>query len=231
MLPRTENRNVYIILPAYNEHQTIGAVLETLLRHSYTVVVIDDGSEPSLLPIVKKYPVYYLRHSVNLGQGAALQTGIDFALQKDAGLLVTFDADAQHDVNDIGRLLQELSEGQFDIVMGSRFMQNASHNLTMTRKLVLKMARYVNFVFTGLLLTDAHNGIRAMTRRAAEKIRIEENRMSHATEILSQINRQKLDYKEVPVAVYYTAYSNKKGQSLWNSFRIFFDLILNKVFK
>ncbi|MEO7394587.1 MAG: glycosyltransferase family 2 protein, partial [Chitinophagaceae bacterium] len=99
------------------------------------------------------------------------------------------------------------------------------------RKLLLQIARYINFVFTGLLLTDAHNGLRAMTREAAQKIKITENGMAHATEILHQIKKRKLRYCEVPVTIHYTEYSKKKGQTLASSFRIFFDLLLNKIFK
>jgi hypothetical protein len=99
------------------------------------------------------------------------------------------------------------------------------------RKLLLQSARYLNYLFSGLLLTDAHNGLRAMTRAAASKLHIRENGMAHATEILSEIKKRKLRYEEVPVTIHYTAYSQKKGQTIWSGFRIFFDLLLNKIFK
>ena len=120
---------------------------------------------------------------------------------------------------------------KLDIILGSRFAPSASANLTSVRRLVLQAARFVNYVFTGVLLTDAHNGLRVMTRSAAEKIRLKENGMSHATEFLSIIKQFQLNYAELPVHIHYTEYSKRKGQTLWNSFRIFFDLLLNKVFK
>ena len=110
-------------------------------------------------------------------------------------------------------------------------MEGSSHNMTSKRKILLQIARYINFIFTGLLLTDAHNGLRAMTAEAAKKIKITENGMAHATEILHQIKKRKLRYREVPVTINYSAYSKKKGQTLASSFRIFFDLLLNKIFK
>lgn len=224
-------RNVFVIIPAYNENTIILPVLQELLPYNYNLVVIDDGSAISLYPLLKKMPVYFLRHRVNLGQGAALQTGIEFSLSRQADCIVTFDADGQHQASDIDKLLQALIDNKADIALGSRFMGNSVHNMSAMRKILLKLARYVNYCFTGLLLTDAHNGLRAMTRVAGETIRIQENGMAHATELLSQIKKKKLSYVEVPVNVYYSPYSLKKGQTIWNSFRIFFDILLNKIFR
>ena len=176
-------------------------------------------------------PVYYIRHLSNLGQGAAIRTGMELALKKKAAYIVTFDADGQHEAGDIEKLLQTLLHEKADIVSGSRFMEGSSHNMATKRKLLLQIARYVNFIFTGLLLTDAHNGLRALTREAAQKIKISENGMAHATELLRQIKKRNLRYCEVPVTIHYTEYSKKKGQTLASSFRIFFDLLLNKLFK
>jgi polyprenyl-phospho-N-acetylgalactosaminyl synthase len=224
-------RNVFVIIPAYNEHVVIRQVVEQLLVYNYSVVVIDDGSDQELRPLVNNLPVWTLRHRVNLGQGAALQTGIEFALEKQAQYIVTFDADGQHHANDIDSLLQELVDKKAGIVFGSRFLEGATHNMPSRRKTVLQLARYLNYLFTGLLLTDAHNGLRAMTRAAAASIHLRENRMAHATELLSQVRKQKLHYSEIPVHIHYSEYSRKKGQTIWSGFRIFFDLLLNKIFK
>jgi hypothetical protein len=165
-----------------------------------------------------------------MGQGAALQTGISVALKRKGEYMVTFDADGQHDVNDIEGMLQKLKEGQFDIILGSRFLPGAGGNIRTVRKLLLKVACYLNYVFTGILLTDAHNGLRVMNRNAAERIHLKENRMAHATEILKEIKKHSLKFGEFPVHIHYSDYSKKKGQSLLNSVRIFFDLIMNKIF-
>ena len=167
---------------------------------------------------------------MNMGQGAALQTGISLALKKDAEYLVTFDADGQHDVSDIDGMLHKLKEEHFDIVLGSRFLPGAGGNISAGRKLFLKAACYLNYLFTGILLSDAHNGLRIMNRHAAESIHLKENRMAHATEILKEIKKHGLKFGEFPVQIHYSGYSKKKGQSLLNSVRIFFDLVLNKIF-
>ncbi len=231
MLNNINPKNVFVIIPAYNENAVIQSVIQELLVLNYNIVVVDDGSAKSLYCLLNKMTVYYIRHKINLGQGAALQTGIDFALSKQAKYIVTFDADGQHQPNDIERLLQALIYNKADIVSGSRFLEGSSHNMSFERKKLLQIARYINFAFTGLLLTDAHNGLRAMTREAAQKIQLQENGMAHATEILRQIKKKKLKHKEVPVTIHYSDYSTKKGQTLISSFRIFFDLLLNKIFK
>jgi polyprenyl-phospho-N-acetylgalactosaminyl synthase len=221
---------IFVVIPAYNEAAMIRSVVDKLFSYNYSIAVVDDGSTPSLYPLLQDAPVHYLRHQVNLGQGAALQTGMEYALAQGAAYIVTFDADGQHEGADIQRFIQVLQEDKADIVLGSRFMDHAVHNMSARRKAMLQLARYCNYLFTGLLLTDAHNGLRALNRRAAEAIRIHENRMAHATEFLSQIKDKKLRYAELPVHVYYTSYSRAKGQSVWAGFRILFDLLLNKLF-
>jgi len=224
-------RDVYIIIPAYNENEVIRSVLEDLLPYDYRLVVIDDGSAVPLHELLKNFPVYLLRHPVNLGQGAALQTGIQFAVAKNARFIVSFDADGQHEATDIPTLLSGLEDDKADIVSGSRFLVKNNGHIPAGRKFILQAARYLNFFFTGILLTDAHNGLRAMNQKAASAIQLRQNGMSHATEILTEIRKHKLRHKEVPVTIRYTAYSKKKGQTAWGSFRIFFDLLLNKILK
>lgn len=226
------NKSVYIIIPAFNEDAVIKRVVEDLLNYSYSVVIIDDGSSQNLLPLLKTLSgFHYIRHKVNLGQGAALQTGIDFAIANGATYIVTFDADGQHSAADIPALLSPLQSDETDITLASRFLTGGIHNATVAKQLILKAGRLVNYFFTGLYLSDAHNGLRAITRAAAKKIQLKENRMAHATEFLFAIRKNKLRYKEVPGTVTYTEYSKGKGQSVFNSIRIFFDLVLHKLFE
>lgn len=225
-----EPGKVFVIIPAYNEQAVIRKVLLELLPLHYSLVVVDDGSAAELTTILSDLPVYILRHKVNLGQGAALQTGIEFALSKNAAYIVTFDADGQHQAKDIPLLLAPLEKNEADMALGSRFLGDSSH-IPSRRKKLLKMARFVNFVFTGLWLTDAHNGLRAMTAAAARQIHLRQSGMAHATEIIAAIRKKNLRYCEVPVTIVYTEYSRKKGQTIWGGFRIFFDILLNKIFK
>jgi len=217
-------------MPCYNEAAVIKNTVDELLEYGYKVVIIDDASTDNSGNQVEGLPVHYIRHRINLGQGAALQTGIDVALKKEADYFVTFDADGQHDVKDIPGMLQSLEHKNHDIILGSRFITGATTNISFIRKLFLKTACLFNYLFTGILLTDAHNGLRVFNRHAAKLIRLKENRMAHATEFLLEIKRNRLSFSEYPVHIRYTVYSRKKGQSLLNSIRIFFELVLNKIF-
>ena len=231
MSTRIDPSSIFIIIPAYNEHNVIQSVVKQITGFQYSIVVIDDGSDKSLFSSLENVPVYFLRHRLNLGQGAALQTGIEFAVFRNARYIIKFDADGQHDPIDIKKLIDILDSSSSDIVFGSRFLKGAVHNMPFKRKIVLQAARFLNYIFTGILLSDAHNGLRAMNRKAANMIQLEENRMAHATEILYQVKKNKLKYAEAPVTVRYTPYSMKKGQTVKSSFRILLDIILNKLFK
>ena len=231
MSTQNDPHQVFVVIPAFNEQGMIHEVVRGVIECGYEVVVVDDGSEEILLPFIHHLPVHFLRHAINLGQGAALQTGIEFSLTKNAGYIVTFDADGQHQAGDIAVMKNYLDEKGLDIVFGSRFMKGASHNMTSGRKWILKTARWLNYIFTGLLLTDAHNGLRVMRGDVAARIELEENGMAHATEFLAIARKLKLKYAELPVTIKYTDYSRQKGQTLWSSFRILFDILLSKIFK
>jgi glycosyltransferase involved in cell wall biosynthesis len=169
-----------------------------------------------------------LRHPVNLGQGAALQTGIDYSLAHDADVVVTFDGDGQHQAEDVAVLVERLNASGVDVVLGSRFLGQAV-GLTKPRRAIIKVATFLTRITTGLRLTDVHNGLRAFTRRAAATIQIRQNRMAHASEILSTIAREKLTHIEVPVTVLYTPYSKEKGQRLSDVFAILKDLLVERM--
>ncbi|MBI5371110.1 MAG: glycosyltransferase family 2 protein [Sphingobacteriales bacterium] len=230
MLNPTDD-NIFVLLPVFNEKtELLEQIVSGLLLQGYRVVVVDDASARKVkLPPADR--LYLIRHAVNLGQGAAIQTGMALALRKGADYLVTFDADGQHAVADIPALLLPLQEQKADITLASRFLLPGHHNASRFRQLLLKTGRWVNYFFTGFYLSDAHNGLRAMNRMAAERITLKENRMAHATEFLLQIKQHKLRMQEVPAVVMYTDYSKSKGQSAFNSLRIFFDLFLHKLFE
>lgn len=220
-----------VIIPAYNEGPILVEVAEALLQKKYTLIIVDDGSSPSLQHQLDHLPIYYLRHKANLGQGAALQTGFDFALKLHPQFIVSFDGDGQHQVQDIIYLLNPLQKEKADITLGSRFLSPTPSNVPIAKKIVLMVARFINFLFTGLFLSDAHNGLRAFTFSTLQKIRISENRMAHASELLFEIKKNKLRYIEVPVTIHYTEYARQKGQSTWQGLQIIFDLVLHKLFK
>jgi glycosyltransferase involved in cell wall biosynthesis len=216
--------SLWIVVPAYNEQSTIQQVVSGLRRFYPNVAVVDDCSTDLTAIRARAAGAHVLRHPINLGQGASLQTGIDFALQNGASYIVTFDADLQHRAEDIPSLLEALRESGADFALGSRFLRKTT-NIDLSRKLLLKAAVLFTRLTTGLKLTDVHNGMRAMTRRGASTLRIRQNRMAHASEILQQIVRSRLPYVEVPVTVEYTPYSRAKGQRLSNSVNIVLELL------
>jgi glycosyltransferase involved in cell wall biosynthesis len=229
-----EPSEVFIIIPAFNENAVLRSTVSGVVPFGYTVVVVDDGSAIPAASHLEGLSVYCLRHSVNLGQGAALQTGGDFALMRGAGVIVHFDADGQHSPELIERLIEPIvtGDGKVDVVLGSRFLDaDDRRRVPRGKRILLKAGAFVSWVFTGVRLSDAHNGFRALSRTAAQKIQLKENGFAHATEILDLLRRAKLSYKEVPVTIRYTGYSQAKGQSMFNSFNIVIDLMLRKLFK
>lgn len=223
--------SIFVIIPCFNEASVIKDTVAGVLEKGYNVVVVDDASTDETRQRLQGLPIHYLRHRINLGQGAALQTGLDHALQNGAEFLITFDADGQHLPGDIAGMVEEMEVKKVDIIFGSRFLKGSASTVPSGRKWLLKMARFVNYFFSGILLSDAHNGFRCLSRKAAEKIRLRENRMAHASEILIQVARLKLTYAEYPVNIHYTAYSMAKGQGNRHGLRILFELILYKLFR
>jgi glycosyltransferase involved in cell wall biosynthesis len=222
--------NLWVICAAYNEATTIGRVVAELRRAGHRVVVVDDGSRDGTRHIAAAAGAEVVVHPVNLGQGAALQTGIDYALSQDADLLVTFDADGQHRVADIPVLVEALRRERADFALGSRFL-GQTYNLPKLRRWVLYAATIFTRLTTGLRLTDSHNGLRALTRRGAAAIRLRQNRMAHASEILVEIAQSGLRYVEVPVTIEYTAYSLAKGQRIGDSVTILLDLFAQELYR
>lgn len=211
-------------MPAFNEAQVIASVVRSLVNEGYKVIVVDDCSTDNTYQEALSAGAHTLRHLTNLGQGAALQTAIDYAIGFNPDYIVTFDADGQHQVSDILKLLSLLKEGDFDVVLGSRFLKDASaENIPYTRRLILKLAVFYTRLTTGLDLTDTHNGLRAFKARALKKLRITQNRMAHAGQILSLIAQSKLSYSEAAVGIIYTNYSLQKGQRMSNSLNILWE--------
>jgi glycosyltransferase involved in cell wall biosynthesis len=221
---------VWVVVAAYNEERRLGDTLRGLCAVCSNVVVVDDGSADGTERVALAHPVWVLRHVVNCGQGAALQTGIDFAVGRGAEVVVTFDADGQHAADEIARLVEPVLRGRVEVALGSRFLGRAV-GMPFMRRLVLKGGVLFTRVFSRVQVTDAHNGFRALSRRAAQAIRITQNRMAHASEILDQIRQEGLSYCEVPVTIRYTAETMAKGQNSWNSLKIVGQLVLGRIIR
>jgi len=226
-----EANKIFVIVPCYNESCIISTTITALLQQGYKVIVVDDGSNNNCREHFSTKPVYYLHHVINLGQGAAIQTGIDFALQKGATYLVTFDADGQHDVKDIRRMIDKLEEEKLEFVFGSRFLEGAQTNVDKTRRALLQFSRFTNFFISGVLLSDSNNGLRVFTSAAARQIRIKENRRTHSSDIIYQVVMKKIKFGEVPVNVRYSKYSRKKGIQNVEGISIFINMLIYKFFR
>ncbi len=200
------------------------------VRPKDLIVVVDDGSKDHSYAQACLEGVHLLRHIVNLGQGAALETGIEYAKKMGCKYVVTFDADGQHCAEDIERFVQVLREDKADIVLCSRFLGKAE-NIPSLKKYFLKIAAFVERIMTGISLTDTHNGFRAINIAKFPDFAITQNRMSHASEIIDLIKRLKMRYMELPCTIRYSDYSISKGQSMMNSVNIIVEYILAKVIK
>ena len=223
-------KNAWVVVAAYNEAAVIAGVIAGVRRAGYPVVVVDDGSADRTAEVASLAGAMVVRHPLNLGQGAALQTGIDYALDQGADALVTFDADGQHSPAEISALLDAIREPGIDYALGSRFLRPGTR-LPLSRRLLLTAATWFTRATTGLAVTDTHNGLRAMTARGARAIRLRQNRMAHASEILEQIGRSGLRFVEVPVHIEYSAYSLAKGQRVTDAFAILIDLFARRLYR
>lgn len=218
--------DAWLVIPLYNEAEVIGDVLSEARRYFPHIVCIDDGSRDESAMIAARAGAIVVQHPVNLGQGAALQTGFDYLLiHTDARYAVTFDADGQHNPAEAAEMVERCRRDQLAIIYGSRFLDKRT-KATPLKRIVLKTAAFVTRLTTGLRLTDAHNGLRCLRRDALSGIRIRQDGMAHASEIVSQLAATGLPWAEMPVHIRYTDYSRSKGQSLLNSVNILVDLIM-----
>ncbi len=219
---------IFIVVPAFNESKHITAVIDDLQRHGYNnIVVVDDGSTDNTAALARQRGVVVLRHLVNRGMGAALQTGNTYALQQGADIVVHFDGDGQMQAKDIAKVVAPIIAGEVEVVFGSRFLDNTSQIPWSKKHLLLPVSRVINFFFTGLWLSDAHNGFRALSRSALSQIYISYDGMAHNSEIVEQVRKKRLSFCEVPVTIIYHRY----GQSIAGGIKIVRDLILGKILK
>ncbi|MGH7486865.1 MAG: glycosyltransferase family 2 protein [Thermoanaerobaculia bacterium] len=221
---------VFVVIPAYNEQTVVFQVVQEVRAEFSNVVVVDDGSFDATFAEARRGGAIVLRHLINRGQGAALRTGIEYSLLKGASVVATFDADGQHRVEDVRRLAGALESSGADVVIGSRFL-GATSNIPPVRRGLLRLATIFMRLSSGVALTDAHNGLRAMTRQAAARMDLTIDGMAHASEIVDLIRRHNLRVTEVPVLIRYSEYSMRKGQSGLAAFRIAFDYLMKRLFR
>ena len=216
--------DTWLIVPCYNEGSVIFDVLSHARETFPNIVAVNDGSRDDSAAQIRAAGAHLVNHPVNLGQGAAIQTGVEYArAQPGAQFFVTFDADGQHQEKDVVRMVERLRAEPVDILVGTRFAGQDNSQVPWIKRMVLKTVVLLSPRTRKLGLTDAHNGLRAFNKRVADEMNIRMNGMSHASEIVSMIDKQGWRVDEEPVDILYTEYSMSKGQSLINGVNILAD--------
>jgi len=221
-----------VIMPAYNEEQVIGEVIESIPQNiegfaDIDTVVVDDGSSDNTNRIASNYDVTVLRHNINRGLGGALGTGLEYAKLTDADVAVTFDSDGQHAPEDIEKVTKPIREGQAEVVIGSRLLD--TKGMPKSRIIGNWGLSLITYFLFGTWTTDSQSGLRAFSKTALQKINITSNKMEVSSEFIKQTGEHKLVLKEVPIKSVYTEYSLAKGQSNWNGFNIVAKLIMKRL--
>ncbi len=203
----------YVIIAAYNVEKTIGQVIDALRMHNYNnIVVINDCSKDKTEEIALRKGAIVLTHFINRGQGAALATGHEYALNHGADIIVDFDGDGQMMAEDINDMIRPIINKEADITIGSRFLGKKALNMPQSKKVTLFLGNLWLRLFYGVRLSDSQCGFRALSRKGAQSIEIKQDRAEHASEILIEIFKKHIKYKEVPVRIRYTSYSKEHTQ-------------------
>jgi len=218
---------IFCVIPAYNEEKSIADVITRVKPFVSEIVVINDCSFDNTAKIAKANGAITISHPINRGQGAALQTGTNYALQHGADIIVHFDADNQFQAEEIEEVIAPIIKDEADAVLGSRFLTKKSNIPKFKKNIIMPLARTVNRLFFDIKLTDPQSGFRALNRKAAQMIKVEHDGMAHCSEIMHQLFAYKLRVKEVPITVVYHEF----GQKFSGGIRIIKDMLIKKIIK
>ncbi len=216
---------IWIVIPAYNEEKNIKKVLEEVKNYVDEIILVDDGSVDNTFSLAQESGVIVVKHLINRGQGASLQTGNEKALSRGAEIIVHFDADGQFLAKEIPELVALIKNNQAEVVFGSRFLGKKSNMPWFKEKVIIPLAHLVNKVFWQVSLTDPQSGFRVLTASVARKIEIINDRMAHNSEIIAKVFKNNFKVKEAPITVIYHHF----GQNISHGFKIVKDLFLNKL--
>ena len=219
---------VYILIPVFNEEKKIKSVVTDLSKYFVNIVAVNDGSTDSSRDILESLDVTLLNHSINLGQGAAISTGFKYIQNlMNANAVVTFDADGQHSVEDAKAFAKEILSCDEEVIFGSRFIKNKA-NIPFLKKIVLSIVVLFTNRFSRTKLSDAHNGLKAIKKDSLKKIDITIDGFGFESQIIHQVSKKNMTYKELPTNTIYTSYSKNKGQKLINGLIILEDLFKSR---
>ena len=203
---------IVAVIPAYNEGTHITDVIRGARAYVNTVIVVDDGSSDDTTERARAAGATIITHALNCGAGAATMTGIRAARSLGAEIIITLDADGQHNPDDIPRLLQPVTDNQADVVIGSRFLSKNS-SIPLVRRLFNAMGNIFTFVVTGRYVSDSQSGFKVFANDAAKKVHLHLGGYEFCTEIIREIHQNKWRVVEIPIRVVYSAYTLAKGQS------------------
>ena len=218
-------KDIYVVVPVFNEQEVIEDVINDLLKNFSNVVAVNDGSHDKTLQILNDLDIKVLSHEINLGVGAAVQTGFDYVSNiPNAKAVITFDADGQHLVDDAVAMAKETLICDEGIIFGTRFPKH-SKNIPKVKRFVLKLIARITDLVTGVTLSDAHNGLKAYKVSTIKELELQFSSYSYESELITQVAKKRIDYKEMSTDIKYTSYSIKKGQKLLNGLLIIEDLL------
>jgi len=229
-------KKIAIIIPAYNEAPVISKVLEELpdmitvghITYRTLIIVIDDGStDNTATEVLRRKNVYLINHILNSGAGAATRTGLVFAKQQDCEFATTMDADGQHHVDDVIKIIIAIVQGQADLIIGSRLLN--TQGMPWYRVLGNKGLSLLTFLLFGVFVSDSQSGLRALNKTALNKISFRSNNFAFCSEMILKAKQQKLKIKEIPIRAIYTKYSLSKGQSNWGAIHIISQLLKRRL--
>ena len=218
--------DIFVLVPAYNEASVIEETINSLKKYFNNIIVVNDGSTDDTENILKNFDIKIINHPINIGVGGAFQTGFKYILMnhKDCIGVITFDADGQHKVKDAIKIANELINTEYEIIFGSRFL-GYEYKIPFIKRFVLRFVSVITNFFTGIKLTDAHNGLKGFKTSAINKIDIRLDGYAYETELIRQVSEKSISYKESSTDIEYSDYSKKKGQNIFNGFIIIEDLL------
>lgn len=224
--------DVFIVIPAYNEEKTVGEIIEEIAKRNYKVILVDDGSKDNTYKIAKnsklKYPnnIFIYNHVINRGLGSALKTGMEGALKLNAKFVVTFDADGQHNIDDIIKVCKPLKNGEADVVIGSRPFED----MPLSKNFANTVMNLLTLVFYKTKVKDSQSGLRAFKSDIIHKLDIVSQGYAVSSEFIREFKKNNLKLKEVTITTIYTPETQAKGTNAIVGLKILLKMILD-IFK